>query len=180
MGKLEKCSICVRIFTASHAAPDFCGVPGVSNQGGGRLCGGSVPPGQAWRVPFTSGIYLNRKERAFSPVIANQCRNTGVAIRPPEAPYCFTRLTWPRGETDCHTSDIGHWFAMTNGDGAAAWGMLRQVGSLRQRGRRASCRAGCYSDQCFDKSSHCGFLLSINLFFRFRFQLLICFSRVIA
>ena len=21
------------------------------------------------------------------------------------------------GETDCHTSDIGHWFAMTGGDG---------------------------------------------------------------
>ena len=24
-------------------------------------------------------------------------------------------LTWPPGVTDCHTSDIGHWFAMTGG-----------------------------------------------------------------
>ena len=78
-----------------------------------------------------------------------------MAIRPPEASETVQAVSWPRGVTDCHTSDIGHWFAMTGG---------KLV----------------YSGQDSDKSFHFGFMLSIRAFLRFRFQLFICFSLVMA
>ena len=49
-----------------------------------------------------------------------QVSHTGAAIRISQRPasllYVVTNPTRPGGETDCHTSDIGHWFAMTRRD----------------------------------------------------------------
>jgi hypothetical protein len=88
---------------------------------------------------------------------------TGVAIR---FPY-NKKYSGPQGDADCHTS------VRTTSKECHAF-LARQNARNDRPGRLV------YSDHPSDKSFYCGFLLSISLFFRFLFQLLICFSLVIA
>jgi hypothetical protein len=38
---------------------------------------------------------------------------TWQSVSPSSMYALHTSLRLPKGETDCHTSDVGHWFAMT-------------------------------------------------------------------
>ena len=80
----------------------------------------TIPPHRRAQILYHSPRCVSRKKGAALPlpskcrqspksVIASQCRNTGVAIRSIKT----HRNTMASRDTDCHTSDIGHWFAMT-------------------------------------------------------------------